>query len=110
MCVTLRKDHDVAGAEAQRGLGLNLHKALTFRDEVEDDDALGMWLQQPGCRVGSRRLITPGRSKPPLDEDGAHEADNAQGFRERVHQLDSISVLTAMGTALATASDTGEQR
>ena len=109
MCMTLRKYHDVAGAEAHRRLGFNLHKALTFRDEVEDDDTLGMWLQQLGCRVGPRRLITPGRSKPPLDENCAYEADDAQGLRERVHQLGSISMCSATGTALTKAADTGER-
>jgi hypothetical protein len=66
MGMTLRKDPDVAGTETDRRLGVNFHKTLAFRDEVEDDDTLGVWLQQPGCQVGSRRLITPGRSEPPL--------------------------------------------
>ena len=32
-----------------------------------------------------RRLIAPGRGEPRLDEDGADEAHDAQGFRQRVH-------------------------
>jgi hypothetical protein len=110
MCITLRKDNDVAGTEPHRRLGVNLHEALTFRDEVEDDDALGMWLQQPSRRIGSRRLVTPGRGEPPLYEDSAHEAYNAQGFRERVHQLGSISMCNATGTTFSKAAETGEQR
>ena len=109
MCMTLGKYHNVAGADAHRRLGFNLDKALAFRDEMEDDDTLGMRLQQRRCRIGSRRLITPGSSKPPLYEDCAHEADNAQGFRESVHQLGSISMCSATGTALTKAADTGEQ-
>ncbi len=109
MCMTLRKHRNVAGTEAHRRLGVYFHKTLTFGDEVENYDALGMWLEQPCCRVGSRRLITPGRSEPPLYEDSAHEADHTQGFRERVHQLGSISMYRATGTALTKAAATGEQ-
>src|SRR3974390_2251524 len=109
MCMTLRKDHDGTGTETHRRLGVNLHKTLAFHDEVEDNNPLGMWLQQPGRGVGSRRLITPGRSEPPLYEDRAHQADHTQGFRKRVHQLGSISMCRATGTALSNAADTGEQ-
>jgi hypothetical protein len=49
MRMTLREDRDVTGAEAHRRLGVNFHKTLTFGDEVEDDNTLGVWLQQPGC-------------------------------------------------------------
>jgi hypothetical protein len=109
MCVTLRKDNDVASTETHQRLAVNFHKTFTCRDEVEDDNTLGVRLEQPGCRVGWRRLITPRRSEPPLYEDSADQADNAQRFRERVHQLGSISMCSATGTAFTKAADTGEQ-
>ena len=86
MRVALRKDDGVAGDQAHRRLVAELDVALAFGDQVEDHHALGAGLQQRRRRVGARRLVAPGRGEAGLDEDGADQAHDAKGFRQRVHQ------------------------
>jgi hypothetical protein len=62
-----------------------LDKAFSFRDEMKDDHAFCAGLKQGRSRVGTGGLITPGRGKPRVDEDGAYEANDTQSLRECIH-------------------------
>jgi hypothetical protein len=110
MSMTLREDYRVPRAEAHRRLRVDLHEALAFRDEMENHDPLGTGLEQRRRRICARRLVTPRRAESALDEYGTYKAHDPKCFRERVHQLGSISIRKATGTALSTAAETGEHR
>jgi len=76
MGMTLWEDNHVTGAEAYGWLGVHLHEALPFRDEMENHDSLRAGLKQRCCRVRARRLVAPGRAESTFDEYGAHKADD----------------------------------
>ena len=58
-----------------------LDHAIALGDQVKDDDTLGTWLQERRGRIGTRRLITPRSGESAIDENGAHQAYDAQRFR-----------------------------
>ena len=98
-------------ARCTGGSRAHLDVALAFGDEVEDHDALGARLEQRRRGVGARRLVAPGRGEARLDEDGADEANDAQGFRERVHHVVSDFDLRGPPAPRSrTAEEIGEQQ
>src|SRR5580704_2618630 len=88
----------------------DLYVALPFGDEVEYHHPLGIRFKQRRSRVSARRLVAPGRREARIDEDGADQANDSKGFRERVHHPPATSMHKVIGTASRAAADTGEQR
>src|SRR5688572_29147049 len=110
MRVPVRKDDGIARRETHRRLTFHLDEAFTLRDQVEDDDTLGSWLEQRCCRIRTWRLVAPRRRESGVDENRSDEAHDTQGFGERVHQPSPISIRSTIGTEYCTAFGIGEQR
>ena len=77
MGMALRKDHDIAGAQARQRRTIQLHMTLTLGDQVEDHDSLGTGLEKGRREVSARRLVTPRRRETRIDEDGADQLHDA---------------------------------
>ena len=56
------------------------------------------------------RLVAPRRGESGIEEDRAHQADDAQGFGQGVHQPASTSMCKAKGAAACTALGMGDRR
>jgi hypothetical protein len=80
MCISLRKDDDVPGAEVHRRLITEFHKAFAFGDQMEDHHALRTRLEKRRNRSGMRRMLAPGRGKLRPDENGADEPHHAENL------------------------------
>jgi hypothetical protein len=51
--IALRKDHGITGDQLHRRSAIHLGITLALRDEVKDDDTLGIRCQQWCRRVGA---------------------------------------------------------
>jgi hypothetical protein len=85
VCITLRKEHRIPRHQVQRRAVTELDKTLAFGDQMEYHHAVGARLQYRRRHVCRGRLVTPGRRKAGMEEDGTHQAHHAQGLRQGIH-------------------------
>src|ERR1700677_687175 len=110
MCMSLGEYAHIAGRQAYRRLITDFDVTFSFGDQMKNHHPFGPGFEQGRGRTGAGRLLAPGRRELGVDENSAHQAHDAQGLRQCIHQEGSTSTVTAMGTPVSTAAGMGEQR